>query len=130
MNPVSEEENEGTNARMLHVAPISLTGDAKMAYILLSENIRRLYGLGEKVPCTFDPLMWDIEESKRRTSVIDRQKQRQTANLAARQCRGHCKVLELCVSYKETGAIRSGVLAGEWLGARQNRNKKRTSFNS
>ena len=117
-----EEESEGINLRMLHVAPMALTGNAKAAYSSLSESIRILYGLGERVPCTFDPVSWDIEESKRRSTVLDKEYKRQVAAFAKRQCR-KCQVLGLCQAYKETGAIRSGVLAGEWLGARKYRNK-------
>ena len=119
---VSEEESEGVNMRMLHVAPMALTGKAKIAYSSLSENISILYGLGKRVPCTYDPISWDIEEAKRRSTVIDKEYTRQVAAFATRQCR-KCQVLDLCQEYKETGAIRSGVLAGEWLGAKKYRNK-------
>ena len=108
--------------RTLKIAPLILTDKAYKAYSLLIEQISILAGLGIHVPCVLDPLMWDTAV-RRRDSALDRNFSQQVAILAIRRCYG-CDALTLCRIYKETGAIREGVLAGEWLGARNKRKTK------
>ena len=109
------------NARDFRLPPIILSEKAERAYSSLVANISMLAGSGVRVPCSFDPLMWDTDESRRGHDLVNRQYQKQVAKFATRQCKNNCQVLELCHVFKETGAIQSGILAGEWLGERYER---------